>query len=37
MTWNPDVFCKCANCGDNIYIGQNYYKLPLSTKSESNI
>lgn len=28
MAWDPDVFCRCANCGDNIYIGENYYKLP---------
>lgn len=28
MAWNPDVFCKCANCGGNIYIGETYYKLP---------
>ena len=28
MAWDPDVFCKCANCGNNIYIGETYYKLP---------
>jgi len=28
MIWNPEVFCKCANCGNDIYIGETYYKLP---------
>lgn len=28
MAWDPDVFCKCANCGNDIYIGETYYKLP---------
>lgn len=35
MAWNPEVFCKCANCGDNIYMGENYYKLlcPLDPRA----
>lgn len=35
MSWNPEVFCKCANCGEEIYIGETYYRLPcpLSPKA----